>query len=108
MGITPQQFERMEKRLNGGGRVAAPLLESGLKQGSLSLTLADLGLSAAGGSETASVLPALSPVDAAIMGRPPRQPMLRLERVTRDDAGAVLEYVDSILDPVHFGLRIAF
>ena len=86
----------------------APLLESGLKQGSLSLTLADLGLSAAGGSETASVLPALSPVDAAIMGRPPRQPMLRLERVTRDDAGAVLEYVDSILDPVHFGLRIAF
>ena len=31
MGITPQQFERMEKRLNGGGRVAAPLLESGLR-----------------------------------------------------------------------------
>ena len=86
----------------------APLLDSGLKDGSLSQTLADLGLVVAGGSETASVLPALSPVDAAIMDRPPRQPMLRLERVTKDEDGSVLEYVDSILDPAHFGLRIAF
>ena len=86
----------------------AAVLETGLTGGSLSLTLADLGLTPAGGSETASVLPALSAVDAAIMGRPPRQPMLRLERVTRDEDGAVLEYVDSILDPAHFGLRIAF
>lgn len=86
----------------------APVLDTGLTGGSLSLTLADLGLAPAGGSETATVLPALSAVDAAIMGRPPRQPMLRLERVTRDEAGSVLEYVDSILDPRHFGLRIAF
>jgi GntR family transcriptional regulator len=86
----------------------APLLDAGLTQGSLSLTLDGLGLAATGGSETASVLPALSPVDAAIMGRPPHQPMLRLERVTRDADGAVLEYVDSILDPLHFGLRIEF
>lgn len=88
--------------------VYAPLPETGLKEGSLNLTLADLGLAVAGGSETASVLPALSPVDSAIMGRPPRQPMLRLERVTRDSDGGVLEYVDSILDPAHFGLRIVF
>ncbi len=86
----------------------AAVLETGLTAGSLSQTLTDLGLVPAGGSETATVLPALSPVDAAIMGREPRQPMLRLERVTRDDVGAVLEYVDSILDPAHFGLRIAF
>lgn len=88
--------------------VFARVLAAGLTGGSLSLTLADLGLAAAGGSETATVLPALSPVDAAIMGRAPNQPMLRLERVTKDDGGAVLEYVDSILDPQHFGLRIAF
>ena len=86
----------------------AAVLEDGLTDGSLNLTLAGLGLAPAGGSETASVLPALSPVDAAIMARLPRQPMLRLERVTRDDTGAVLEYVDSILDPAHFGLRIEF
>ena len=84
------------------------ILERGLTAGSLNRTLADLGLSPAGGAETASVLPALSPVDAAIMGRAARQPMLRLERATRAEDGSVLEYVDSILDPAHFGLRIEF
>jgi GntR family transcriptional regulator len=84
------------------------VLEGGLTDGSLSRTLADLGLAAAGGAETATVLPALSAVDAAIMGRRAGQPMLRLERVTRGQDGGVLEWVDSLLDPAHFGLRIAF
>jgi GntR family transcriptional regulator len=88
--------------------VFAPVLDSGLTGGSLSRTLADLGLVAQGGQELAGVIRALSPVDAAVMGRPAGQPMLRLQRVTRIEDGSVLEYVESILDPDHFGLRVEF
>jgi GntR family transcriptional regulator len=82
--------------------------DSGLKGGSLNATLAELGLVAASGEEIAGVIPALSVVDAGIMQRPAGVPMLGLERVTRDANGEVLEYVESILDPARFGLRIAF
>lgn len=86
----------------------APVPQHGLKEGSLNATLAALGLAAASGEEVAGVIPALSAVDAGIMQRAAGGPMLRLERVTRDAAGEVLEYVESILDPARFGLRIAF
>ena len=86
----------------------AVVLESGLAKGSLNRTLADLGLSAAGGEEMAGVIPELSKIDAAIMGRDPGQPMLRLQRATRCDDRSVLEYVESILDPARFGLRMEF
>jgi GntR family transcriptional regulator len=86
----------------------APILSEGLKGGSLNATLAALGLFATGGEEVASVLAALPVIDAGIMGRKPGVPMLRLERVTRIADGTVLEYVESILDPDRFGLRIAF
>lgn len=86
----------------------APLLTHGLTAGSLNMTLDALGLTAANGSEVASVIPALTPVDATIMGRAPGQPMLRLERVTRCEDGSVLEYVESLLDPARFGLRVEF
>ncbi|MEM9105498.1 MAG: UTRA domain-containing protein [Pseudomonadota bacterium] len=42
------------------------------------------------------------------MKRPTGTPMLRLERVTLCTDGSVLEYVESILDPDRFGLRIDF
>lgn len=86
----------------------APIPQHGLRDGSLNATLAGLGLAAASGEEMAGVIPALSAVDAGIMQRPPGGAMLRLERVTRDAAGEVLEYVESILDPARFGLRIVF
>ena len=86
----------------------AEVIGAGLAEGSLNRTLADLGLFAAKGQETVSVIPALPERDAAIMERPPGAPMLRLERVTRCADGSVLEYVDSILDPARFGLRIDF
>ncbi|MGV8986175.1 MAG: GntR family transcriptional regulator [Cypionkella sp.] len=88
--------------------VFAPLLERGLTAGSLSRTLNEIGLDAAGGEEIASVVPALSPIDAAVMGRKPAEPVLRLQRLTRTQDGTVLEYVDSLLDPLRFGLRMAF
>jgi len=84
------------------------LLAEGLVDGSISATLAAFGLLPAMGREVAGVLPALGPVDAAIMGRAPGAPMLRLERLVRDAQGACIEYVDSLLDPSRFGLRVDF
>lgn len=85
-----------------------PILRDGLQGGSLNATLAGMGLFVSGGEEVATVLPALAVIDAGIMGRNPGVSMLRLERVTRIGDGSVLEYVESILDPDRFGLRIAF
>ena len=84
------------------------VIDDGLVAGSINTTLAGLGLVAAGGHEVATVVPVVSAVDAAIMGRPPGLPMLRLERTTRGADGACLEYVESLLDPARFGLRIEF
>ena len=84
------------------------ILAEGLQDGSLNLSLMNRGLFASSGSEIAGVIPALSAVDSAVMGRVPKQPMLVLERVARCDDGSVLEFVESILDPLRFGLRMDF
>jgi len=84
------------------------VLETGLSGGSLNQTLGELGLAATSGQEVASVIPALSEPDAALMGRPAGMPMLRLDRITRRADGTPHEYVESILDPARFGLRIDF
>ncbi len=84
------------------------LLDVGLSGGSLNQTLSELGLASASGQEVAGVIPALSADDAEQMKRAPGAPMLRLERVTHCADGSVLEYVESILDPDRFGLRIDF
>ena len=60
------------------------------------------------GEEMADVVPALSGADAAIMKRPVGDPMLRLRRITRCADGSALEYVESLLDPARFGLRVSF
>jgi GntR family transcriptional regulator len=86
----------------------ASFVTTGLSGGSLHQSLAKIGLHPASGAEVASVIAALSPTDAAIMQRAAGEPMLRLQRETRTKARDVLEYVDSILDPSRFGLRIVF
>jgi GntR family transcriptional regulator len=85
-----------------------PILSNGLRKGSLSLTLAGLGLAAANGEEIAGVAASLTPTEATIMGREEHSPMLSLIRTTRTENGEVLEYVKSLLDPERFGLRMAF
>jgi GntR family transcriptional regulator len=85
-----------------------PVLRDGLRNGSLNQTLTELGLTVSGGQERADVVPSLSAVDATIMRRGAGQPMLRLQRMTRCANGDVLEYVESLLDPVRFGLRMDF
>lgn len=84
------------------------VLVSGLVDGSLNKTLSALGLKVASGEEWASVVTALGEADAAVMGRAAGDPMLRLRRVTRAEDGSIIEHVDSMLDPVHFGLHVAF
>nr|WP_275981975.1 UTRA domain-containing protein [Frigidibacter sp. ROC022] len=83
-------------------------MRDGLDGGSLSATLAARGLVPASGEEWANVLPGLSEVDAAIMGRVAGEPMLRLRRLTRDAAGKTVEFVESSLDPELFGLHMVF
>ncbi|GGG76280.1 GntR family transcriptional regulator [Salipiger pallidus] len=101
LGLT---FERARLPWRGSFE---PLLD-GLEGGSLSQSLASRGISAASGEEWAGVLPALSTEDAQAMGRTPGEPMLRLRRLTRDAGGAVIEYVESLLDPGQFGLHMEF
>ncbi len=86
----------------------APVLQAGLTEGSLSKTMAAQGLIPASGEEWANVLPALSASDAAVMSRREGEPMLRLRRQTRNAAGVVVEYVESLLDPELFALRMEF
>lgn len=86
----------------------AKVLADGLVDGSLSRTLADLQIQVASGREWADVLPRLSDASAEVMGRTPGEPMLHLRRITRDGEGAVIEHVESILDPQRFGLSLEF
>lgn len=76
--------------------------------GSLSRTLNEIGLVSTGGEEFAGVFLALSSIDAAIMGRKQGELILRLQRLTRVQDSSVLEYLDSLLDPLRFGLRMSF
>lgn len=85
-----------------------PVLTNGLIADSLNSTLAKQGLFASHGRQFATVLPALSQISANIMGRTAGIPMLKLERVTKTGDGSVLEYVESILDPERFGIRVEF
>lgn len=84
------------------------VLDRGLLEGSLSKTMEHCGLRPVSGEEWANVLPALAPSDAALMGRVPGEPMMILRRLTRARGGAVVEYVESLLDPHVFGLHMEF
>jgi GntR family transcriptional regulator len=86
----------------------ADVLTEGLVAGSLSKTLEARGILPHSGEEWARVLPALSEPEATLMGRTPGEPMLRMSRLTRTPTGAIVEYVESDLDPVFFGLHMAF
>jgi len=84
------------------------VLTLGLQEGSLNRTLQNHGLVPSTGEEVVNVIPQLGQDDAAIMGRAAGDPMLCLTRVTRLVDGSVLEYVQSTLDPLRFGLRMVF
>lgn len=84
------------------------ILQDGLKDGSLTDTLRSKGLFVASGDEWAKVLPSLPVEDARILGRGAGEPMLLLRRLTRAADGTAIEYIQSILDPLRFGLHMRF
>lgn len=84
------------------------IITDGLKDGSLTETLRSKGLVVASGDEWATVLPSLTAEEAGILGRDEGEPMLHLRRLTRAADGAPIEYVESLLDPLRFGLHMRF
>lgn len=84
------------------------VVEHGLTENSLNKTLIALGIVVSSGEEWAGVLCSLPSGIAKQMKRKADEPMLKLRRVTRSSEKQVVEYVNSILDPVHFGLHLKF
>lgn len=88
-----------------GGLLDVP--EKGLTHGSLMTTLRDVGLVPANGEQWVQVAP-LTDDDAALLGRPAGTPYLHTVRISRDARGALVETVDSLLDPDRFRLHLSF
>ena len=85
----------------------AGVVHDGLRDGSLSRTMADAGLHPAAGRETVEVVP-LRRDDADLLNVPPGTPFLCCERTTYDVSGQAAEHVTSCLDPRHFRLQLTF
>jgi GntR family transcriptional regulator len=85
----------------------AAVVRDGLREGSLSRAIADVGLHPASGRETVGLV-RLGRDDAELLRVPPGTPLLRLERTAYDDAGQTVEHVTSVLDPRHFRLQLTF
>lgn len=90
---------------------AAGSLESlprvGLIDNSLTITLAAYGYVGADGDQWIGAEP-LSDEDAELLGRPVGTVFLKASRTTFDRRGRFMEYVESVLDPVHFRLHLQF
>ena len=84
------------------------VIEQGLVEDSLHKTLTSLGIVVSSGEEWADVLCRIPADIARRMKRDTNEPMLKLKRVTRSANNRVVEYVDSVLDPAHFGLHLTF
>lgn len=50
----------------------------------------------------------LTQADAVCIGRPAGESTLHPRRITREHACAVIDLVESVLDPVRLGLHVAF
>ena len=84
------------------------VLDQGLCENSLSKTLLALGITVSSGEEWADVLCQIPARIAKQMNRDVDEAMLKLRRVTRSSDEQVVEYVNSVLDPLHFGLHLRF
>nr|MBX2886796.1 UTRA domain-containing protein [Granulosicoccus sp.] len=84
------------------------IIDEGLVEDSLNKTLIAQGITVTSGEEWAEVLCRLPTDTAKRMKRGTNEPMLKLRRVTRSADNQVVEFVDSVLDPAHFGLHLTF
>lgn len=85
----------------------AAVVQDGLRDGSLSRTMANAELHPAAGHETVELV-RLRRDDADLLTVPPGTPFLRCERTTYDVFGQTVERVTSCLDPQHFRLQLTF
>lgn len=85
----------------------ADVPRTGLVDGSLTATLARVGLVVAAGEQRATAVP-LDAAAAERLRRPAGTSFLRVTRVGRSPVGAVVEHVVSFLDPERFELRTSF
>lgn len=83
------------------------LVNEGLKDGSLSQTISDAGLTVASGQETLRVV-ALKEQDTHYLTRPAGSTYLYTEKISYDSSGGLVEYVESYLDPDHFEYKTKF
>jgi GntR family transcriptional regulator len=79
----------------------------GLIDGSLTATLASVGLRADHGEEWVSAAP-LDDADAGELQRRPGEWFLRVRRVSWTATGELVEHVESLLDPLRFQLHLRF
>ncbi|HAM26593.1 MAG TPA: GntR family transcriptional regulator [Microbacteriaceae bacterium] len=86
---------------------AVSAFESGLAGGSLTQLLIESGLVAAQGEQWVDVR-MLSVEDARLLERAPGEAFLWSRCLTRDSTGALVENVESLLDPAHFRLHFSF
>jgi GntR family transcriptional regulator len=103
-GNTPVSLERSRVPLT------PPLAEvplRGLVDGSLTRTLAAVGVRATYGDEWASIT-RLDADEAALLRRGEGEMFLRTRRISRGPDGRVVEHVTSLLDPARFELHLGF
>lgn len=83
------------------------VLREGLVENSLQRTLEAHGMRAAGGAEAVSLVH-LSAREAELLGRMEGDAFLATQRTVHDSAGALVERVESLLNPKHFKLQFNF
>jgi len=83
------------------------LPDTGLIEDSLTITLAAYGFVGDRGDQWIGAEP-LSADDALLMMRKPGSVFLKAIRTTYDRHERFMEHVESLLDPVHFRMHLAF
>ncbi len=90
-----------------GTGALADLPERGLVDGSITATLRAAGLVGAGGEQWISSVP-LDDVAAELLERSPGELFLQSTRTTLTADGALVEHVESLLDPARFRFHLTF
>ncbi|MFC6297316.1 GntR family transcriptional regulator [Pseudomonas sp. CCM 7893] len=104
---TDGTFVSLERSLMPASGGLESLPRVGLIDNSLTITLAAYGYVGAGGDQWIGAEP-LNEVDAELLGRPVGTVFLRALRTTYDRRERFMEYVESLLDPLHFRLHLQF
>lgn len=84
------------------------ILDNGLIEDSLNETLLAVDICVVSGKEWVNVVSSLSASDCERMERQAGEPMLELRRMTFDINGELIQYLESLMDPIRFTLHTRF